>query len=163
MPELLRSLAAQRYASGRVPGPRDDEISDLISTVASRSDFDNLASGIDLAIARILNMYAKRSASLAVRTGDASWVRLGLVAALLSSTVEDYREIARTNSLLFRAAELVGADPVQLFESAAAVASSEEAEVARLFAHADESARSISVMGYTEGSDSDGFRFISTW
>ncbi len=163
MNELLRSLAAQRYAPQGIPGPRDDEISNLISTLVSRSDFDNLASGIDLTIGRILNMYAKRSASLAVRTGDASWIRLGLIAALLSSTVEDFREIARTNSLLFRAAELVDADPVQLFESAAAVASSAEAETARLFAHADQSARSISVMGYTEGSDSDGFRFISMW
>jgi hypothetical protein len=80
---------------------------------------------------------------VAVRVGDVSWVRLGLIAALLSSTIEDYREIARTNSLLFRAAELLGADPVALFESAAAIASPDAAEAARLFANADESARSI--------------------
>jgi hypothetical protein len=59
---------------------------------------------------------------------DASWIRYGLIAAMLSGTVEDYREIARTNSLLFRAAELGGFDPVTLFESAAEVADADSAE-----------------------------------
>jgi hypothetical protein len=52
---------------------------------------------------------------------------------------------------------------VDLYDSAAEVASPEAAETARLFAGADESGRSISVMGYTDGSDDDGFRFMSTW
>lgn len=163
MTDLLISLAAQRYAPEAVPGPRDGEIAKLISAVASHLDFDNLASGLNLASCRILNLFAKRTASLAVRMDDASWIHLGLIAALLSSTVEDHREIARTHSLLFRAAELVGSDPVELFESAAAIASPDAAEGARLFAHAGESARSISVMGYMEGVDEDGFRFISAW
>lgn len=163
MNKLLRSLAEQRYAPRAIPGPRDAEIADLISAVATRDDFDSLASGLDLRSSRILNLFAKRAASLAVRTGDVAWIQLGLRGALLSSTAEDYREIARTNSLLYRASEIVGSDPVELFESAAAIASSDAAEAARLFAHADESARSITVMGYTEGSDGDGFRFISSW
>jgi hypothetical protein len=161
--ELLASLAAERYAPQAIPGAHDGEIAKLISAVASREDFDSLASGLDLRSGRILNLFAKRAASLAVRAGDGTWIRLGLIAALLSSTVEDYREIARTHSLLFRAAEIVGSDPVELFDSTAAIASSDAAEGARLFAHADESARSIAVMGYTEGSDGDGFRFISSW
>lgn len=163
MTKLLRSLVKERYAPQAIPGARDDEIASLISSVASRQDFDKFASCLDLASGRVLNLFAKRAASLAVRIGDVSWVRLGLIAALLSSTVEDYREIARTNSILFRAAELVGSDPVELFESASEVASSEAAEAARLFARADESARSISVMGYTEGADDNGFRFLSSW
>src|SRR5215472_9283543 len=105
MAELLRSLVSERYAPQAIPGSRDDEIASLISAVVSREDFDKLASCLDLAAARVLNLFAKRAASLAVRTGDSSWVRLGLIAALLSSTVEDYREIARTHSILFRAAE----------------------------------------------------------
>jgi|HubBroStandDraft_1064217.scaffolds.fasta_scaffold04900_3 hypothetical protein len=163
MSELLRTLAAQRYAPRAIPGPRDSEIAELISTVVTRKDYDDLASGLDLRGCRILNLFAKRAASLAVRLGDDSWVRRGLIAAMLSSTVEDYREIARTNSLLYRAAELAGSDPVALFESAAQLADSVTAETTRLFSHADESARSISVMGYTEGADEDGFRFISLW
>lgn len=163
MAGLLRSLVAERYAPEAIPGPRDAEIASMLSSVATRQDFDSLASSLDLRSGRIMNLFAKRMASLAVRTGDAAWIRRGLVAALLSSTVEDYREIARTHSLLFRAAELVGVDPVALFDSAAAIASSDAAEAARLFAHADESARSIAVMGYTEGTDDDGFRFISSW
>lgn len=163
MSTLLQSLVKERYTPHAIPGSRDTEIANLISAVASRKDFDKLASCLDIARGRLLNLFAKRAASLAVRIGDVSWVRLGLIAALLSSTVEDYREIARTNSILFRAAELVGSDPVALFESASEIASSEPAEAARLFAHADESARSISVMGYTEGADDDGFRFLSSW
>lgn len=163
MSDLLRTLAAEEYSPQAVSGPRDGEIARLISAVVSRKDFDNLASGLDLDSSRILNLFAKRAASLAVRRGDVEWVRLGLIAVLLSGTVEDYREIARTNSLLFRAAELVGSDPATLFESAAELADSDGAETARLFAHADESARSISVMGYREGTDEDGFRFMSLW
>lgn len=163
MTDLLRSLVAQRYAPQAIPGSRDGEIAQLLSAVTSHEDFDGLAQDLDLASGRILNLFAKRAASLAVRTSDASWIRLGLIAALLSSTVEDYREIARTESVLFRAAELAGFDPVVLFETAAAIATSDAAETARLFAHADESSRSISVMGYKEGSDDDGFRFLSLW
>lgn len=163
MSDLLRMLTTEKYSPQTIPGPRDTEIAELISTVVSREDFDNLASGLDLDSGRILNLFAKRAASLAVRRDDAEWIRLGLIAALLSGTVEDYREIARTNSLLFRAAELLGSDPVALFESAAGLADSDGAETARLFAHADESARSISVMGYREGTDEDGFRFLSLW
>lgn len=163
MAKLMQALIEERYAPQAIPGPRDGEIASLMSAVRSREDFDQLASRLDLAAARILNLFAKRAASQAVRVGDVSWVRFGLVAVLLSSTVEDYREIARTNSILYRAAELVGSDPVNLFDSASEIASSEAAETARLFARADESARSISVMGYAEGADDDGFRFMSSW
>jgi hypothetical protein len=161
--ELLHSLAAQRYAPQNIPGPLDDEIRESISVVTSRGEFDSVTTGLDLASCRILNLFAKRAASLAVRASDDSWVRVGLIAALLASTVEDYREIARTHSLLFRAAELVGSDPIDLFEGAATIASSEAAEGAQLFVHADESARSISTMGYREGADATGFRFMSNW
>jgi hypothetical protein len=163
VPKLLQALVEERYAPQAIPGPRDGDIASLVSAARSPEGFDALASSLDLAAARILNLFAKRAASQAVRTGDVSWVRFGLAAVLLSSTAEDYREIARTNSILYRAAELVGADPVDLFDSAAEIASSEAAETARLFARADESARSIGVMGYAEGTDDDGFRFMSTW
>lgn len=163
MPELLKELAAERYSPEAIPGRRDNEIVELLSTVHSTHDFNSIASGLDLPSGRVLNLFAKRAASLAVRQRDASWIRYGLIAAMLSGTVEDYREIARTNSLLFRAAELAGFDPVAVFESAAELADADSAETARLFAHANESARSISVMGYAEGDDGDGFRFISLW
>jgi hypothetical protein len=161
--ELLRSLAADRYVARSVPGPRDDEIAELVGNVTSVEDFASLASGLDLASGRVLNNFAKRAASQAVRLANESWVRHGLIAALLSATVEDYREIARTNSLLFRAAELIDSEPVELFEEAAELATPDVANAFRIFAHADESARSISVMGYVEGADDDGFRFISEW
>jgi hypothetical protein len=161
--ELISSLAAERYVARRVPGPRDDEIAELVSRVTSVEEFSSHAAGLDLASGRVLNNFAKRAASLAVRLASESWVRHGLIAALLSGTVEDYREIARTNSLLFRAAELVGSDPVELFEEAAALATPDVAGAFRAFAHAAESARSISVMGYVEGSDDGEFRFISEW
>lgn len=163
MPELLRELAADRYAPDAIPGPRDNEIVELLSTIRSSHDFNSIASELELPSGRVLNLFAKRAASLAVRLHDAMWIRYGLIAAMLSGTVEDYREIARTHSLLFRAAELVGFDPVGAFESVAELADADSAETTRLFAHANESARSIAVMGYVEGNDGDGFRFISLW
>jgi hypothetical protein len=161
--DLIRSLAAERYVARRVPGPRDDEIAQLLDRVISVEDFRHIAAGLDLPGGRVLNNFAKRAASLAVRLASETWVRRGLRAALLSGTVEDDREIARTRSLLFRAAELIGCDPAELFEETAALATPDVADAFRVFAHADESARSISVMGYVEGSDEDGFRFISEW
>ncbi len=161
--DLLRSLAAEKYVARTVPGAHDGEIAELVATVTSVQAFADVAAGLDLRSGRILNNFAKRAASLAVRQRSESWIRHGLMAAMLASTVEDYREIVRTISLLFRAAELIDSDPVALFEAAAELAEPDAAETVRLFAHADESTRSISVMGYSEGIDDTGFRFISNW
>ena len=161
--QLLRSLVTERYSPKTIPGQHDNEIAELVAGVASVAEFERIAARLDPASGKVLNLFARRAASLAVRLQSDSWVRYGLIAALLSATVEDYREIARTHSLLFRAAELIGSNPIVAFEAVAQLATSEEAEGARLFAHADESAKSISVMGYQEGVDDTGFRFISLW
>src|SRR5580704_14205376 len=55
-PALPSSLAKERYAPQVIPGSRDNEIGALVSAVESRQILDDLASSLDLASCRILNL-----------------------------------------------------------------------------------------------------------
>jgi hypothetical protein len=161
--ELLTSLASTGYSPWRIPGPRDNDIASLVAKVSSPREYEQLNSRLDLDTARILTAFAARAASWAVRVADQWPVKRGIVAALLATGVEDDREIIIVLSLLFRAAELIDADPVAIFDEAYQAVGKHAIDIARNFSHGDPSSRSISAMGYVESRDDDGFRFRSTW
>lgn len=160
--ELLNSLAREEYSPWRIPGPRDSEISALISEVSTAQECEQLNRSLTLASARILSAFAYRSASWAVRIVRRFPIERGIVAALLAVGVEDDREIIPGLSLLLRAAELIDADPVAMFDDASDILGSRAARLAHDFAHGDPADRSIEVMGYIEARDDTGFRFCST-
>ena len=154
----LRRLSVASYGASR-PGSFDGEIASLIARVDSAYSFGRFAVQVDLTVARALNGFAVRMASLAVRKKDPAWIRYGLVAAQLAMVGDDPRDILPTYSVLYRAAEIVGVDAGELFSTRSYLSKSPDQETPAEFASRRPEDRSIKVMGYVESNDKKGFSF----
>jgi hypothetical protein len=161
--EILDSLVSAGYAPWRIPGSRDGEIDSLISEVSSVDDYVALNSRLTIGSARILTAYSVRCASRAVRVRESLPIRCGLIAVLLATGVEDDREILIPLSLLFRATELIHADPLAVFDDVSRLVGEKAKGLAYSYVHRSPADRSISAMGFMEGRDDDGFRFRSAF
>jgi hypothetical protein len=159
--DLLQSLAAKGYRSWKVPGPRDGEIASLMARIDSPTMLRDLLARVDLPVARILDAFATRMAALAVRRGDAVWIRHGLIAAQLAMSAEDAREVLPTYALLYRAAELIGIDAMAYFRELSYLTWGSELETPEEFALRRPEDKAIGAMGYAESTDDDGFVFRS--
>ncbi|MEY9894787.1 hypothetical protein ABIA35_008091 [Catenulispora sp. MAP12-49] len=161
--ELLNSLAESGYSSWSIPGPRDGEIASIVEQISTAEDFQRVNSGLNRTSARVLSAFAARTASLSVRNASVGQLRQGIIAILVAAGVEDDRELLIPLSLLFRAAELIGVDALEVVGDLLDSVSSRGLALIREFASRNPSDRAISLMGYREGEDRTGFRFISEW
>jgi hypothetical protein len=154
----------QPYGRQPLPAARDQEIAGLVRTIAGREDFERAVSGSGERQWMAYAVFAERMASLSVRRRSARELRDGLVAVQLAlARTDDQRDVLPVLSLLYRAAELIGADPEQEFIRAARVGSAATAEILAGFTRRSGADQRIGAMGYVEGEDADGFRFVRTW
>jgi hypothetical protein len=146
------------YGPKPLPSTRDGQIRDLVlGAVGDPAAFERFTAHLPHRADRALTAFAERSASLAVRRGDPVDVRAGLLAAVAACQVtDDVREVIPAFALLYRAAELIGADPSVEFGTAAR-------RVPLAFLERGPRERSIQVMAYEETEDEQGFRFRRTW
>ncbi|MFE5330830.1 hypothetical protein ACFRCG_31025 [Embleya sp. NPDC056575] len=107
-----------------------------------------------------LDTYAARMASIAVRERDSDILRRGLVAAVIAmKSTDDERETLPTLSLLYRAWEILS-DRDLPFRAPRDLRVQEDDDPLVAFARRSPDDRGIRAMGYHEGSDSEGFRFL---
>jgi hypothetical protein len=86
-----------------------------------------------------------------------------MAAQLALALTDDSREVLPTLSLLFRACQLIGEDPVVEFRASAhAVRASPDGEFMKFLDRSPED-QSIGAMGFEEGNDAAGFRFQRNW
>lgn len=161
--DLISRLADTGYKSEDIPGDHDFEIAESVSSINSPEQFAEVTQTLSLRTARVLLAFAYRAASYAVRVNDPNWVRNGLIAAQLTLAQEDTREVLVIYSLLYRSLELLAVDPNAMFQDVAERAGGKFGDVTREFAKRNEHDKSISAMGYAEGADETGFKFICTW
>ena len=164
---LIASDATNGYGRRPIPHPLDDVVHRLVDGAdAADSDDRRLFLGLlNLDQAQVFNAYSERMASLAVRRRDPALVRDGLRASALASHVEDIREIILILSLHYRSLEKLGVDPVVPFAEVVASGLGNDgfAMAAGTYPGRREEDRSIGAMGYVEGQDADGFRYVRTW
>lgn len=152
------------YGSARLPCVRDGEIASIVRRIEGPEDFGEAKQTLGHGHGSVLSAFAERMASLAVREKSREALRDGLSAEQLAlAVVGDYRDSLPALSLLFRASELIGADPAMEFAAVAAVAGSPDDQPLLDFAGRDQEDRSLESMGYIEQDDEDGFRFERTW
>ena len=152
------------YGSARLPCGRDLEVAELVRQIQGPKDFDDAKEALSHAHGTVLSVFAERMASLAVRNMSLKTLREGLFAEQLAlAVVGDYRDSLPVLSLLFRAAEMLGAEPAVEFVAAAALASPPNNLPLLDFLARDEEDRSLASMGYIEDQDNEGFRFERTW
>lgn len=157
LPEVLDPEQNEGYGNWVLPCVRDQEITDEVERRLT-GDHGSLSP----ASAPVLRAHAARMASLARREGDLDRVRTGLATVALASTIDVSRDLLVVLPLLWRSAEVLGADPTALFLAAAdRVGGSETLEQFTERAPED---RSIASMGYVEVDDEDlGFHYERTW
>lgn len=107
----------------------------------------------------VLEAFAERAASLAVRTKDDIWIRNGVAALCATSIASDRRESEIVLCLLYDAAIRLGLSPRAVFSEGLFL----KRNLIESFLCRDEKDKSLSSMGYIAGSDPDGFRYVRTW
>ena len=174
-PESLR-VSAQRVARritdayetayfwNAIPDPLDLEISSLISRfmASPASERVETAEVFTDRQALLLDAFATRMASWAVRRGSSAPITWGLVALTLDCGKFDIRETLPDLIPLYDAALRIELDSRALFESVASLAEvycGYFAAHLRRFHDLPPSSRSLSAARMVESADADGFRY----
>jgi len=153
------------YGSHPIPQLRDDEITDLIASwIKLEPSERQIAAQSVLESQRFtLLTYSERMASLAVRTGDAKKIFLGLLALGIDGWKSDWRDNVTVICLHFDAAKRISVDPAEIFDSASSLLSLKVSTALRSFLQREPADQTLEAMGYSASKDSDGFRYLRTW
>ncbi|WP_432177085.1 hypothetical protein [Streptomyces sp. Tue6028] len=160
---LLEPAKNVDYGRAELPSARDGQIRDLLLGAVTETALDQVTSLLPRDADQVLNVFAERAASMAVRHQDARELRAGLLAAALSHSISgDPREAAPALALLHRAAEMIGIDPGLEFSSVSQIFGGRERVLTDFLSRAPED-KIIEAMGYEGGDDKRGFRFLRNW
>ncbi|MDG3002661.1 hypothetical protein [Paludisphaera mucosa] len=159
----LSPEATRGYGRSAIPHPIDDVARRLSNRLAisSQDEKDSSLSLMTLGHGRVLDAFAGRMASLAVRTEDPHKIVDGLKALAFASRLMDWRDNVATLALLCRSIEILELDPELYLRQTAGLSDSEFEGQVRGFSGRDERDRSLSTFRYVEGEDRDGFRYLS--
>lgn len=146
------------YGSRPLPDVLDFAVVRALSSERPSSDGSNTISHSKTADS-VLEAFAERAASLAVRTKDDIWIRNGVAALCATSIASDRRESEIVLCLLYDAAIRLGLSPRAVFSEGLFL----KRNLIESFLCRDEKDKSLSSMGYIAGADADGFRYLRTW
>jgi len=164
--EKLRLLGSERtngYGPSSIPSPIDNEVTALLMQLAIVSERKFVESQMVERHGLVLLAYAERMASYAVRTNQEEHIVKALLALSVAGKLVYYKESLPVVSLLYRSIQKLGLDPSKLFEKIPSDGDDEFACYLKTFPSRSQEDRSIEAMGFVEGHDSDGFRYIRTW
>jgi hypothetical protein len=151
------------YGLEALPNAVDVQIRDLLRGVSNAEEFERIAIEIPSESWNMLSVFAQRAASLAVRNRSVTDLRAGLVAVQLALVLtDDYREVLPAVSLLYRAAQLIDVDPAPEFHAVGALAGNPPGNHLTQYLERDIEIKRIERMGFVEGADDSGFKFVYT-
>lgn len=151
------------YGREELASTRDGQIRDLLLGMADEAGFEQVAGLVPRDADEVLNAFAERAASIAVRHQDARELRAGLIAAAIAHVISgDPREVVPALALLYRAAEMIGNDPRSEFAFVSEIFGGSERALYDFLNRTTEG-KAIEAMGYEEGDDVRGFRFLRNW
>ncbi|MDG3005064.1 hypothetical protein [Paludisphaera mucosa] len=166
--ELLASLDSDK-TQGYGPGPIPDAVDDLVRRLVGRirgadpATRDELWRKLGDRHGMLCLLFAERMAALAVRTGDPEHVREGLEAATLGARAVEPRDGILRLAPLYDALMKLGRNPTPYFAAAEDLADRYFVADLQGFPFRAEADRSLASMGYVEGFDRDGFRYVQEW
>ncbi|GII88847.1 hypothetical protein Ssi03_68370 [Sphaerisporangium siamense] len=160
---ILEPAENVNYGRDEVPSARDGQIRDLVLHAAGSWAFEEIVRIVPRGADRVLGAFAERAASMAVRRQDVRELRAGLLAAAIAQeTSGDPREALAALSLLYRAAEMIGHDPDVEFSALNEFSGGRAGGLLDFLRRSPED-KAIEAMGYEEGDDKRGFRFLRNW
>ncbi|WP_295637665.1 hypothetical protein [uncultured Methylibium sp.] len=172
LPDLLEEFC-RRLTSGTfdayLPRPIPHDLDAFVQTIVrsyqeSEADEQALIACLPDQGASILLGFAERQAALAVRTKRPSALAEAAVAVGLAAAARDNdREGMLVMPVVWHAAALLGVHQQHLFRSAAGKVAGPGSRALSAFVERKPEDQTLECMGYREGSDKDGFRFVRTW
>jgi hypothetical protein len=161
--DVLEPDANLGYLPQIIPTTRDGEIEKLLSRVIDEKCVARFARLLQDGHAVVLQVFAERMASVAVRSHDVAALQLGLIALLLSWRGPDSRDALTVFPLFYDAITRLGIELPSLVASIRQTIGDQMADPLVEFLKRSESDKSLQAMGYAEGADRDGFRYIRSW
>ncbi|MFJ9953422.1 hypothetical protein [Kitasatospora sp. NPDC091207] len=162
-----RSLDVRRahgYGPIQMPSERDRAIQELMRAASGPGFLAETLRVIHPRSSDILSAFAKRMATLAVGTINASIARDGLAAVQLTrANTRDFREAVPARTLLYRAFAIIVANPDSEFRKAHQALPVPMKETLVKFADREPRDRSVQAMLYHEESKGGSFRFVCDW
>ena len=160
--EKLASECTHGYGPSPLPNQIDEEVESLVHAVASDGETDPLTK-MNETHGFVLLAYAERMASLAVRENSVDTLSKGLVALRIASKLIYVKEALPVLALMYNSANKLGIDPTNLFSTLVLRDGDELKVFVDSFLSRSAEDRSIQAMGYVEGEDEAGFRYVRTW
>jgi hypothetical protein len=111
----------------------------------------------------VLKVFAERMATAAVRDQAPDTLLLALIALLLAWAGPDERDLLLVFPLVYDAAGRLDLDKESFFGSVSKTVGDQVYSPWANFLGRSEHNKSLEVMGYTVGSDKDGFRYKRNW
>lgn len=161
--EVLEPEANQGYLPRPIPDPCDNEISDLLRRTIEQQTVAVFTRLVQRGHGIVLATFAERMASAAIRNTDPTTLRLGLIALLLSYRSADSREALTIFPLFCDALQKLGLDQTLFVSEIRSTIGDQLADPFVEFLKRSERDRSLEAMGYSEGTDSGGFRYVRNW
>lgn len=151
----------RRYGPRPIPDPLDDEVTAFVERLEKGGpDAVRNASAVVSESGRdVLQAYAGRVASQAVRRGEPSILLHAVVALVVAGLDRNYPEALMGMALIDHSAMKIGADLERILEEASAIVGHPGTVSLVMWISRAPEKRTISVMGYAESEDDDGFRY----
>lgn len=159
--EVLHPDKNVSYLPKPIPTARDRQIGELLSSSISGQRIARLKRCIDEGHALVLRAFAERMASTAVRTNSPTDLRLGLIALLLALEGPDSRDALTIFPLFYDAVLRLQLNLSEFIESVRELVGDRMTEPFVQFTQRSD--KSLQAMGYSEGTDNDGFRYVRNW
>lgn len=153
------------YGPAKLPCARDREVQEFVDDLRSRGPraVSDAVAAVSEMGRRVLQAYAERMASLAVRTRDADQLVRALVAIVVGGLDDNAYEAMMVMPLIEDGARRIGIEPQDVFEKAAAVVGHPGTANLVLWLSRKPEDRTLASMGFIESSDKEGFRYKLDW
>jgi len=166
--ESMRQLNPTRLAgwgASRMPNEIDDEITDVIKGYLELDDGEKrkVRESVERDQKFVFLAFAERMASLAIRLRSQEPLMIAMMAMFLQIGTGDVREDILRLTLIHAAAQKLGIDPRCVFLESARQFGLDDTSGLEAFLKRSDEDKSLDSMGYVEGADEDGFRFVRTW
>lgn len=146
-----------------IPVPRDYEIVALLSRVVAENRLARFTRQLEEGHAVVLRVFAERVAAAAVRSGDTALLHWAVIGLLLSWRGPDCRETLVVFPVLYDAILRMGIEVGPFVASIRQTVGDQMAQPMNEFLRRSDHDKSLQAMGYTIGTDRDGFRYIRNW
>lgn len=160
--QKLASEYTHGYGPTPIPNQIDKEIEFLIDAVTKDTEAKILPE-MNETHGFVLLAYAERMASLAVRENDVDILSRGLTSLSIASKLVYIKEVLPVLALLYHSASKLGIDLLELLSALNLDDDDELTPYIKRFPNRSTEDRSIQAMGYVEGDDGGGFRYVRTW